>query len=187
MGISHILDQSYLSHEEIVTSSTFPALGRYLLNDHIIFLGQSNSDHYLWGYGFDRNYFTERQIFLLGAKLDARYINDRGSTGHLDQPVAPSKMNPVLRQVIAERERVGWWSREPKYLGLQGVARVSEGFEVSRFVDDQGAMLIAVDNWEQRALLVLNIDQKETIIPCPFDPETGRPAKIFIFDQAALP
>jgi len=124
-GPNNVPNEAYLFHEETIGPKViFPQFGRYLLGDRIFLSGTSNRDKNFWGYGFDQNYFTERQTFILGAKFDAGEIYDVGDQGHVDQPLDPTLMNPILNLSISERDRVGWWSREPIYLDKKGISNI---------------------------------------------------------------
>lgn len=184
-GAGEILTQHYLVHQEVVRSCAFPRMGRYLLNDRVVFEGVSNGDHYLWGYGYDRNYFTERQAFLLGAKLDAPYLEDRKALGHPEEPLDPTAVNPMVRQILEERERTHWWNREPTYWDTKGIALLSHGFEVRRFVDKEGGDMLVIDNWEERPVLMVQLNGRVLDITIPIDPETGRAKKLYIGDLVA--
>src|SRR5262249_56592137 len=62
-----------------LTRTTVPAFGRYLLDDRVLFAGDSNGDGRCWGPGAD--YWTERQAFLLGAKFDVIRPTEDGTPG----------------------------------------------------------------------------------------------------------
>jgi len=121
---------------------SFPAFGRYLLSDRIFFLGESNGDHAWWGTARGHEYWTERQAFLLGAKLDAMRIAESDKT--------PDVLNRAVEMIVAERDRVGWWDREPEYLDRSGVYDVPPGVDVRRFRGRKGENLLVVDNWKRR-------------------------------------
>ncbi len=126
-----------------LSCASFPAFGRYLLRDRIFFLGESNGDHTLWGPTRGHEYWTERQAFLLGAKLDAMRLAESDRT--------PDTLNQAVAAIVHERTRVNWWQREPQYLDRAGVYGVPIGVEVRRFVGKNGEQLLAVDNWNRRA------------------------------------
>ena len=78
---------------------SFPRLLRFVLGDRIVFLGESNWDNAFWGPEHD--YWTERQAFLYGAKLDVAHPEDS-----LEEP---DVLNHAVAIIVAERERVSWW------------------------------------------------------------------------------
>jgi len=121
--------------------TTFARFGRYLLNDRIMFMGASNDDTMFWGAKAD--YWSERQVFLLGMKFDAIMITE--GLNSVDN------RNPVMDGMIDERDRVNWWDRRPEYLDVKGLTGLPEGIEVRRFVDKDGKTLIVVENWNQIA------------------------------------
>jgi hypothetical protein len=133
----------------------FPGFGRYLLNDRIIFLGESNGDHVLWGQKAD--YWAERNAFLLGAKFDV--ITPQDGKGE------SNSLNSALYLAIAERKRVNWWDRNPVYYDVNGIYNVPESICVRRFVDASGKNLLVVDNWRQVAGLKINFQDKIIEIP----------------------
>ncbi len=118
---------------------TFVNFGRYLLDDRIMFLGRSNGDFMWWGHYRKFDHWTERQAFLLGAKFDAP-TRFKGQRGWID-PV-----NPVVKSIVQEWERVTWWQRRPVYHDQVGISDVPTGIDVRRFVDEEGINLFVVDN-----------------------------------------
>ncbi|MCI0499413.1 MAG: hypothetical protein L0Y36_07010 [Planctomycetales bacterium] len=125
------------SPEEISSAqktAAFPAFGRYLLDDRILFMGESNGDHLLWGP--KAQYWTQRKAFLLGAKYDVTSFTLRSA----DEIQA-------MELAIAERKRVGWWQRQPVYLDTKGISNVSTGIQVTRFMDRDNKNLFVIDNW----------------------------------------
>jgi hypothetical protein len=133
----------------------FERFGRYLLNDRVIFLGESNSDHRGWGPGHD--YETERRAFLQGAKLDVIHPAEG------DPLTAP--MNKAVRIIISERRRVGWWALQPVYLDRQGVRGIPDGVDVRRFRGRDRQTLLVFDNWRRRRNLRIMVDGLETPVP----------------------
>ncbi len=115
-------------------TAPFPSLGRYLLSDRLLLMGESNGDHMFWGSKAD--YWTERQAFLLGAKFDV---------------TSYTLMNPentlALEQIVAERKRLSWWQREPVYWDTKGLTDISAGIDVRRYKDKNGKDLFVIDNW----------------------------------------
>jgi hypothetical protein len=120
------------------SGTTYPEFGRYLMNDRLIFLGQSNGDFAFWGPKND--YWTERQAFLLGAKFDIINVyNDQNTR----------EINHALKHAVGERNRVGWWQRNPVYLHRDGITDIPEGVDIRIFKGSRGENLIAIDNWNQ--------------------------------------
>lgn len=122
---------------------SFPRFGRYLLDDRMFFLGESNGDHTSWGNSRRLVYWTERQVFLLGAKFDAMRV--------AEDEKHPEQLNRALELILGERIRVGWWKRNPVYMDTAGVTDVPEGVEIRRFLASNGDTLLAIDNWKRRA------------------------------------
>ena len=132
---------------EAFTVTTFPPFVRYLLNDRQVYWGQSNDDGQFWGTstpsGCDYatwcanglcNFGVEHQILLTGARIEMR----------------PGSANEILDAIVAERKRVNWWARKPKYLATLGLnlstIPASSRIEVSHFLDTNGIDLLAVSN-----------------------------------------
>jgi hypothetical protein len=138
--------------------ATFPRFGRYLMDDRIMFLGGANGDWMFWSQVRGHNCWTERQVFLLGAKFDApAYINGQ-----------PDYYNPVssaVRQIIDEWNRVGWWAREPVYLDRAGISQLPDQVDVRRFEDKNGVTLLVVDNWFERSNVSFRFDGTEIAVP----------------------
>ncbi len=134
--------QSLGQLDEKLQCVTFPRFGRYLLDDRIIFLGECNGDHVFWGATRGYDYWTERQVFLLGAKFDAMRIAESDRT--------PQRLNRALELIINERKRVEWWARDPVYLDSRGLSEIPAGIEVRRFRGMQGEDLLVIDNWRER-------------------------------------
>ena len=135
----------------------FPRFGRYLLEDRVVFLGESNSDHRGWG--SEHDYETERQAFMLGAKLDAMHLTEgQGAT---------ARVNRVLDTVVRERRRVGWWARRPVYRDREGVWDIPAGLDVRRFRAADGETLLVFDNWQRRPNQYVVVDGTE--VPAPDD------------------
>jgi hypothetical protein len=135
---------------------TFPRFGRYLLDDRIVFLGTGNDGYTFWG--VDNEHWQERQVFLLGAKIDVH-------CGLVEDVPDSGEINHALGLIIEERDRVGWWARNPKYRDRAGVYDVPAGVEVRRFEDEDGAILFAIDNWHQHAGLTFSYDGERIAIP----------------------
>lgn len=118
---------------------TFPRFGRYLLNDRIVLLGESNRDWDYWGREHD--HWAERQAFLLGAKLDAMHPME-------DQARRLGQTNQAVAMILEEWERVRWWARRPVYLDNAGIHDLPAGVDVRVFRGKDGETLFAVDNWQ---------------------------------------
>ncbi len=121
---------------------TFPRFGRYLLPDRIMFLGFSNGDFVGWDNFRGYQYWTERQVFLLGTKFDAPTLV-KGQRGWINP------LNRAVRRIVSERDRVHWWDRRPVYRDRDGISQVPAGMDVRRFVDRDGRTLFVVDNWKR--------------------------------------
>lgn len=180
LGYSTPTDWQYiheLFHNLPLDRCTFPELGRYMMDRHVMFLGQSNRGSIDAGY--INSYRNERTAFLLGAKFDTLYAGWGSCSGcstgciacprcssfwdyrHPDFPLCfltspptctserPIK-NAVMMEAIAEREAVGWWSKNLVYKGSEGIYGISnEKVRVSRFIDldDGNKSWFCVDNW----------------------------------------
>jgi hypothetical protein len=138
-----------------LTRTTFPAFGRYLLSDRIIFLGESNGDGRWWGPKAD--YWTERQAFLLGAKFDVVHPTENGL------PDGPE--DRALALAIAARDRAGWWRRNPEYLDRRGLGRVPDEIDVRRYRGRDGEHLLVVDNWSRKQGLRIEVDGRPVDLP----------------------
>jgi hypothetical protein len=147
--------KSFEDLEKGCDTIAFPRLGRYLLNDRIIFLGESGGDYNYWGHKND--YWCERQVFLLGAKFDVMHPQENfGSI---------TKENTVLMQIISERRRVSWWKRNPKYLDTTGIKNIPPWVEVRKFRDVDGRTLFAVENWALLEGLTFTYEGSQISIP----------------------
>lgn len=133
----------------------FERFGRYLLDDRVIFLGESNSDHRGWGPEHD--YQTERRAFLIGAKLDVMHPAEG------DELTGP--MNRVVRMIVTERRRTGWWAMQPAYRDRQGISGVPRGVDVRRFRGKQGETLLAFENWRREPNLRILVDGLPMPVP----------------------
>lgn len=112
---------------------------RYLQDDKILFLGQSNTDYWFWGAYNGANYFIERTAFLNGMKFDAIIPGETN---------ASNSWNQVLLKAIQLRDNVDWWSRFPKYKHTYGISSISNtNVDIRRFTDTNGYELFVVDNW----------------------------------------
>jgi len=138
-----------------LTRTTFPSFGRYVLDDRVLFLGESNGDGRWWGSG--GNYWTERQAFLLGAKFDVIRTTENG------QPDGPA--NPALSSAIAARNANKWWERDPVYLDRRGLDQIPADVDIRRFRGRSGETLLVVDNWHARRDLRVTIDDRSQALP----------------------
>ena len=116
-----------------------PRYGRYLLPDRYAFLGESNSDENYWGPSAD--HLVERQVFLLGAKFDVATL---WADVH-----RPMEMAPMLQTIIAERERVNWWPRNPQYRDRLGITDLPADVDARHFIASDGKSLLVIENWNQ--------------------------------------
>jgi len=140
--------------ELAVDRTTFPRFGRAILGERLLFLGESNGDHVLWGE--ENSHWAERQAFLLGAKLDAMRV-----AVSYDRPDVP---NPALARIVALRRDAGWWRRAPVYLDRLGVAGVPPGVDVRRFRGRDGEDLLVVDNPARRPGVRVRLDGREVAL-----------------------
>jgi hypothetical protein len=155
--------------------TSFPPFTRYLLRDRLIYQGESNTDWRFWGTnrGFNNTADpvnkvcgfptycaangpcengAERLAFLLGAKLD----------------VMTPAGNPVLDQIISERQRVKWWTRRPQFLylqGLTGLPAASTKVEITHFRDVNGADLAAISNPKLVSGLSFSLNGQSLAVP----------------------
>ncbi len=182
---------------------SFPQFGRYILDDRIFFGGSANGDWYFWGNrnwpethrtgnrGFlwpshrdyclqnpqDCEYWTERQVFLLGAKFDARMVEDHPNT--------PTTINKVLGLVIDERARANWWAREPKYLDKKGISNIPNNVEIRRFIFVENQIeknLFVVDNWDELQTVQFTFEGQDITINIQTNPATNNPYQIYIYE-----
>jgi len=133
----------------------FPQLGNFLLDDHLIFDGQSNTGWGLWGSA--NAWWVERQCFLLGHKFDTYTPYEAWAN--------PQVPDQAFGLVVQLRDQTGWWNRRPRYQDRRGLSEVPAGIDARRFVDAAGANLIAIDNWSQRAGLLLRFLGQPVAIP----------------------
>ena len=140
------------------TRMTFPRFGRYLLDDRIIFLGCSNGDFMWWGPYRGWDHWTERQVFLLGAKFDAP-TRFKGQAGWIDP------LNPVVKRIVAEREQAMWWERAPRYRDRAGISELPKGVDVRHFVDRDGVDLFVVDNPLRRRGTSFSFGRRRVAVP----------------------
>ncbi len=120
-------------------SVSFAQLGTALIDDHAIFNGTSNTGWQLWGPA--NQYWTERQVFLLGHKYETGMPPDDWSQ--------PFVINQAFGLATDLRDQVGWWARQPRYRDRLGISSLPGGVDARRFVDQSGQNLVCVDNWSQ--------------------------------------
>jgi hypothetical protein len=137
------------------TRTTFPALGRYLFDDRIIFLGESNGDGRWWGAAGD--YWTERQAFLLGAKFDVIHPTENG------EPDGPE--DQALALAIQARDRARWWKRSLAYRDRMGLTGIPADVDVRRYRDHDGGDVLVVDNWHGHRELSVEVDGRPQTLP----------------------
>jgi hypothetical protein len=116
-----------------------PRFGRYLLADRYALLGQTDLDEYLWGP--EANHIVERQVFLLGTKFDI--MTPWADFNQLDV------MAPVVDSIIAERDRVNWWPRNPQYRDRLGITDLPSDVDARHFITNDGKSLLVIENWNQ--------------------------------------
>lgn len=125
-----------------------PQFGRYLLNRRVMFLGESNGGHTLWG--LENDHWMERQAFLLGMKFDAIRPND------------------FLRSVCNLRDAHNWWDLMPRYMDTKGLSVSDPQIDARLFIDDAGTRLVAVDNWSGITGATVTLDDG-SMMPVPAD------------------
>jgi hypothetical protein len=76
------------------------------------------------------------------------------------------------------RDQTGWWNRSPRYQDRRGLSEVPAGIDARRFVDAAGVNLVAIDNWSQRAGLMMRVLGQPVAIPT---------AKLSILEFPAAP
>jgi hypothetical protein len=151
---------------------TFPELVYFLLDGHLLHLGGYNNDAPLAGTEDTdgdlivepsdetrRWYWAERQAFLLGARIT-------GSDLEIWLPEGGVGPNPRLTALIAERDRVDFWARRPRYRDRIGLGPPPEGVDVRRFETEDGGTLLAVVNDAERRGLSITVDGVEVPL-CP--------------------
>jgi len=131
----------------------FPRLVRYLLDDRIFFLGESNGDHVLWGAYRGAGYWGERQAFLLGCKLD-----------WMQRPDAGGSNNPVVLAIVDAWQRSAFWDRKPVYADTVGLTDVPLGVGVRRFYGSNGESILAIDNPAGHDSVTLMVDGEPVTI-----------------------
>lgn len=132
--------------------AAYPAFGRYLLDDRVILMGESNGDHIFWG--TKGQHWTERQAFLLGAKFDVTTF----SLGKQKEAVA-------LEMILSERKRVSWWQRQPVYCDTKGLSDIPAGIQVRRFKDKDDKDLFVIDNWNRLSSRRFNFNNQTISVP----------------------
>lgn len=116
---------------------TFPRLGRAILDHHMMFLGGSNGDHTL--VGPTGEYWSERQAFLLGAKLDIISMTESGD-------YVTGIVNKAVERIIRLRDQSDWWNLNPQYLDVLNISNVPRGIDIRRFRAKNGINLYVIDN-----------------------------------------
>ncbi len=184
-------------------NTTFPNVGRYLFDDRIMFIGESNWDHYLWGtvktmVGTNRAlvwdyflpyctpepdlcwYWLERQAFLFGGKFDAWHIEDRYDT--------PTVLDKIMNRTIEQWDALEWWEREPRYYDTRGISFVSdETMDIRRFVDKNGVHLFTIDNPLKHTEVTIRFHGSMIPITIPDHPGTEEPYEVYIYEASIIP
>ncbi len=138
------------------TGIVFPRLVRYLLDDRIVLLGESNGDNVMWGSGRGAYHFGERQAFLLGCKLDWMQRPDGGGPN-----------DPAVPVIVNAWESVNFWHRDPVYMDTVGLTQVPPSVDVRRFRGRDGETILAVDhrNAESVHPAAVLVDGRSVSIP----------------------
>jgi hypothetical protein len=134
---------------------TFINLSRLLMGDRLAYLGASNREQR--HYGWDHDHWLERQIFLLGTKMQITRPNRVNGD--------PSTVNPYLLAVFDLHDQTRWWDRRPTYLDTIGLTDVPIGIDARRFRGNDGAELIAVDNPQRQNGATLALRGRRFPIP----------------------
>lgn len=126
----------------------FPRLASVVLNDRIFYSGESNGGLTLmadWNYrnqdvppDTSRNYWIERNAFLMGHKLDLIHITLRDYATE----------NPRMRDIFDLRTDHYWWARNMEYEDVFGLTNVDSRLRVRRFSDLNGQHVFAVEWWD---------------------------------------
>ncbi len=157
------LDDAPLSQVGI----SFPRLVRYVLDDRVIFLGESNGDHMLWGTSRGGYFWGERMAFLLGCKLDwAQHIDSGAGT------------NPAVPAIVEAWTQSRFWQRRPVYMDTIGLTDVPAAFDIRRFHGASGEVILAIDNSAGLPVVRFNLDGQPTTINT-----TGSWFKIVVLGQ----
>src|SRR5262249_30968666 len=94
-----------------------------------------------------------------GTSGRARPPGRRSSAVHATEDGrADGPENRALALAIAERDRVGWWERDPVYLDRRGLAAVPAVLDVRRYRGRDGETLLVVDNWDGHRGLSVTLD-----------------------------
>ncbi|MEK7649415.1 MAG: hypothetical protein AAB367_00400 [Patescibacteria group bacterium] len=134
----------------------FPRFGRYFLNGQAMFLGESNGGHAYWGVA--NNYITEREAFLLGAKLDIMRPFETGQE-------AAGVLNTAVKMIVEERNEKNWWARKPVYMDRISLSNIPAGIDVRRFRGSSREELFVIDNWQQQEGLSFTFKNRPISIP----------------------
>lgn len=189
--------------KENFNQTVFPQLARYILDDRIFFIGESNYDHYLWGtvkeyVGLNRGfvypvyqqfcnqnpdqcwYWMERQAFLMGGKFDAWHIEENQS--------APNVLDKIINLTVAEWEKTNWNERQPRYYDTKGISEISnETITIKRFVDKEDKHLFVIDNPLKKSPVQFLFYGDPVIIDIPINPSTSQPNEIYIYESSQAP
>ena len=68
-------------------------------------------------------------------------------------------------KIVALRRRFKWWDRYPVYMDTIDISEVPKNIQVTRFVDNKGINLFAVDNPKQLRNQVFKYKDKTFLIP----------------------
>lgn len=162
-GIDRCIGTPEKTFQQLIDGSIdelmFPQLARYVIDEHPLFMGESNNDWVLWG----AESWVMRQAFLLGCKFDAMHpaVSTEGFTANLGE------LHPTLARILFLRDSFDWWDREPKYRDVENITYCPDGVQIRRFTDKNGNDLFAIDNWNQ--LSGLHFDYLGTSYPIPSD------------------
>lgn len=92
------------------------------------FVGDSNYD---WAWTTEATQFrTYRAAFSYGLHLDLR-----------------NPAQPIIEEIVAEWKASDFWARRPQFLDVMGLSEIPSGAGITRFRDQAGRTLLAVDRY----------------------------------------
>lgn len=155
-NIIHLdLEKASWLHDKILRTPTLRMV-RLLMGNRIGFGCYSNGDSNLYGQNASIPFYSERQSFLTGLKLEFGY-SENGTGG-----------TAMEHKIVELRRRFRWWDRSPVYMDTIDISEVPDYIQVTRFVDNIGINLFAVDNPRQLRNQVFKYKDKTFLIPEDF-------------------
>lgn len=118
-----------------------PELGTYVIEDHIFFSGEGNVGAH--ESGPSRDYWVERQAFLLGHRFDIQNPYD-------NMWAPPFPKNLAYDLGLTSRNAIQWASRKMIYRHRFGISAPPRGaVDVRRFYDcSERREFLVIDNWD---------------------------------------